>query len=124
MAFQNLTMTRGNDFSFDANVTQNGVPASISAYTFRMTAKWRPTDADGSALFQLTNGSGITILNGPAGTINVTIPRVATNSTSIPFHTINVPYDLQLNTGGATSATQTIMQGNLRILPNITITDP
>ena len=60
-------------------ITTAGVAEDISAWTdLRFTGKTSLAQADTSALFQLTIGSGLTIVNGPGGILDARIPPSVT----------------------------------------------
>lgn len=95
MAQQNLQMTRNNDYSASFQVLQNGTAVNLTGGTLRMTAKWKYSDLDASAVFQISSpSSGITVTDAANGKANFTIARAKT--TSLPSHQVNLYYDLQL----------------------------
>ena len=124
----NLKMVRGDDFSYNIQVLNNGSAQSLTSSTLRMTAKWLPTDVDASAVFSINSpSSGITITSAAGGLATVTVANTLTNVSAIPFHPVNLYYDTRV-TGNSVSGTpgtiNTIMYGQLTIVPDITRTAP
>lgn len=119
----NLTMVRADDFSFDIAVVLNGVPINLTGGTLRMTAKWKVTDPDADEVFSVsTPSNGIFFIDATVGTATVTIASALTNVTAIPFHKIDLPYDLRFTDSGGVIST--VMRGLLTILPNSSRTSP
>lgn len=122
MSRQNFEMVRGNDFAFNVAITLAGAPYNITTSSLRFIAKSDYSDADIAAIINLTVGSGITILNGPAGSAQIIIPRSNTVVASIPTnYTIDLFYELQVNNGGTTL---TPLHGILTIIPSVSQTTP
>jgi hypothetical protein len=119
----NLKMIRANDYSFNIQVILSGNPVNCTGGFLRMSAKWQPTDTDGNEIFAVESpSSGITWINQSQGTANILIARDLTNIPAVPYHRIDVPYDVQLT--NAAGQVQTVMYGTLTILPNISQTSP
>ena len=119
----NLKMIRGNDYSFNIQVIQNGNSVSLTGGTLRMTAKWNVTDTDANAVFSVYSPSnGISFISAVAGTATVTIASSLTNMASIPFHRIDLPYSIDLTT--AAGQKFTVMYGTLTVLPDANRTYP
>lgn len=119
----NLKMIRANDYSFNIQVILSGNPVNCTGGFLRMSAKWQPTDADANEIFAVESPSGgITWINQSQGTANILIARDLTNIAAVPFHRIDVPYDVQFTT--VAGQVQTVMYGTLTILPNISQQSP
>lgn len=115
----NLKMVRGDTYSFDARILLNGQPLDLTGGTVRMTAKWKVSDADNSAVFQLSSpASGITITDAVNGEITVTVAKTLTES--LPAKTVELAYDIQWV--DASTQVFTVLLGTLVIVPDVTIT--
>jgi len=113
----NLTMVRLDDFEFDIVATLNGSPINLTGCTLKMTAKWRPEDADNQAVFQIYSPSnGISITDATNGTAHVLIASTLTSA--LPLHTVYLPFDIQLF--DSTSKIRTLTLGTLKVVPDIT----
>lgn len=119
----NLKMIRANDYSFNIQVILNGNPVNCTGGTLRMSAKWLPTDTDGNEVFAVsTLTGGINYINATLGTATVTIASALTNIPAIPYHRVDLPYDIQYT--DSTGKRFTVAYGTLTILPNISQTSP
>lgn len=116
----NLQMKRGDTVSLTVTVTQNGSPFNLTGCAMRMTAKWNYTDADGSAVFTRTVGSGIVLTTPLSGIATVTIAPA--NTSSLPAYTNNLFYDIQVTDTG--SNVYTVQNGILTVDPDVSITTP
>jgi hypothetical protein len=67
------TIRRGTLEYRDFAVTTDGVATDLTGYTQWFTVKRRLADADAAAVFQLTNGSGITVVSAIGGTGTLTV---------------------------------------------------
>lgn len=119
----NLKMVRANDYSFQIQVILNGNPVNCTGGFLRFSAKWRAQDSDADEVFAIESpGSGIVWIDQTIGTATLTIARDLTNISAVPFHKIDLLYDLQLtNVAGSVF---TVMYGTLTIIPNISQTSP
>ncbi len=114
-----ITMVRESDLPFDILVTLDGAPLPLTGGTLYFTAKWAPTDADASAVFQRSSpSSGITFINAAGGTANVSI--VKANTTTLPYHDTELYYDLKFI--DASGHPWTVLRGKLLVQVNITRT--
>lgn len=119
----NLTMVRADTYSFDIAVVLNGVPINLTGGTLRMTAKWRVTDPDADEVFSVsTPSSGIVFVDAIVGTATVTIASDLTDVEEIPYHKIDLPYDIRYTDSGGNIFT--VMRGLLTILPNTSRATP
>ena len=119
----NLRMVRADDFLFNIQVILNGQPLNCNGGTLRMTVKWAVTDLDANEIFSLTSPSGgITWINQTLGTASILIPSADTNITAIPYHTVNLPYDIRFT--DLTGKIKTVMSGTLTVVPNTSQTSP
>jgi hypothetical protein len=110
----NLDMVRGNTFSFDILIEENDVPVNLTGGSLKMMAKWSPLDADASAVFTKSSPStGITVLSAVGGTANITIAPTDTNIAAIPYHDVNLYYDIRFTDGSGNVFT--VMRGNLLV---------
>lgn len=112
----NITMVRGDNYIFRGTVLNNGSVLDVSACTFTMTAKWSPKNSNAQAVFTRTNGSGITIIDGPNGVIEVEL--VPANTNSLPDSQVFLDYDIQMVNGAGKIFTVT--RGKLKVVPDIT----
>lgn len=114
-----IEMVRVSELSFDILATDNMIPIDLTGGTLYFTAKWAPTDADASAVFQLSSpSSGITFINAGSGTANITIPKTATST--LQYHNTDLYWDLKFI--NAASHPFTLMRGIITVLVNITRT--
>jgi hypothetical protein len=113
-----IRIVHSEDLTFTATIYLNGAVVNLDGATFYFTAKWEYSDADADAVFQLTNGSGITITNPAAGSISVEIPSLATSS--LPYSLLRLPYDLLIVTSEGTRGFP--LRGTLIVSPNVTRT--
>lgn len=113
-----LRVVHSEDFTFDATISLSGEVVNLDGATLYLTAKWQYSDTDADAIFQLTNGSGITVTNPGAGAISITIPTSATSS--LPYALLRLPYDLLVITLSGTRGYP--LRGTLIISPNVTRT--
>lgn len=116
----NLSMTRGDTFSFTLTVTQSGAVYNLTGCSIRMTAKYDPADVDASKVFVRTIGSGITVAS-PATGIAV-VALAAASTSSLPAVPVPLFYDIQVTDGS--SNIFTVVSGTLTVLPDISITTP
>lgn len=117
----NLKMVRGNNTSFNIQVVQGGSALNCTSGTLRMTAKWKPTDADVNEVFSVYSpANGITWTSAAGGLATITIAPGLTSS--LPYHQVNLPYDIQYT--DASSNPVTVGYGTLTVLPNISRTTP
>ncbi len=116
----NLSLVRGSTFSFDVIITNSGtgLPENLTNGTLKFTAKWDLIDADGSAVFQKTIGSGITVTNASQGQANIVISP--TDTSTLPFNIVNLNYDLKYT--DASGNIFITLLGLLNITPNVTQT--
>lgn len=76
-----LTMRRGDTSGWSALAVQpDGSPLDLTGYTLWFTAKRAIADTDAQAVFQLTNGAGITITDAAAGAFAINPRRADTSS--------------------------------------------
>lgn len=110
-----LTMVRGDTYSFNIAITQDGDPFNLTGYTLTMTAKWNVRDTGN--VFQLTSpASGIIITDAVNGLATVTVSP--SNTSSLPPHVVDLRYDIQASSG---STIYTPIRGILRVLPDVTV---
>ena len=119
----NLKMIRGNTYSFNIQVVMNGNAVNLTGGTLRMTAKWRLTDTDANDVFSVYSpNNGIAFISPTGGTATVTIASSLTNVTAIPYHRVDLPYDIEYT--DVSGNIFTVMYGTLTILPNASRTSP
>jgi hypothetical protein len=112
----NFTMTRGDTVILSGTTTLGGDPYDLTGATLVFTAKSRYTDADEDAIFQKTEGDGITVVSAAQGLFTVEIE---------PDDTADVPkvktvlfWDTQVT--DSESKKYTIASGKLIINPDVT----
>jgi hypothetical protein len=114
---QILRMTRGDRYSFTANVIINGDPFVLTNYAVSFTAKWEFDDLDAAAVISLTEGNGVTVTDPTGGVVNIIIPPSATRN--LPDRTVTLVYDIQATNGAA--EVYTLLQGHLVVRPDVRI---
>lgn len=115
-----LSMIRGSTFSFDVAISNSGtgLPENLTNGTLKFTAKWDLIDSDASAVFQKSIGSGITITNASQGQVNIVISP--TDTSTLPFNTVNLNYDLKYT--DSIGNIFTTLLGLINITSNVTQT--
>jgi hypothetical protein len=99
-------MRRGDTAGWNlAVVDTTGAPFDLTGYTLWFTAKRAITDADADAVFQLTNGAGITVTNAAGGLAAITPRRADTSSLT---EDVRLYVDVQLSSVGAPDETDTV----------------
>jgi hypothetical protein len=110
-----LTMVRGDTYSFDIAVLQNGAPFNLTGCTLLFTAKYNVRDA--SPFFQRSSVTGgITVTNATGGL--ATVAFTPSNTTPLALHIYDLPYDIQVTDGSGNIYTP--IRGILRVLPDVT----
>lgn len=106
----NAVCYAGATFDLNFTVKLSGTAIDLTGYTAALQVR---ESYDSSApLLSLTSGSGIT-LGGTAGTISVTAAASATAALEGGTYV----YDMTLNSG---SVVTRILQGNFKVLPEVT----
>ena len=114
-----IRMIRKDDYTFNIGVLQEGAAFNLTGCTVYMTAKYSYSDADGSAVFQLsTSGGQITVTNAAGGLATIAIPSSATSS--LANRVTHLLFDIQVVTGA--SKRHTVMRGTLIVNPEVTDT--
>jgi hypothetical protein len=115
-----IQLIRGDSKVLTVSVTRNNAPYDLTGHTLRFTAKYRYSDPDSQAVFQLTSapGGGITVTNATGGQARIEIEPVHT--ASLPPVRTRLVYDLQLTDGGG--GVYTVDIGELVVAPDVTIT--
>lgn len=109
-----LTMTRGNNKTFNVAVTVGGLPYSLAGTQLFFTTKKSPEDS--AYVFRKSIGSGITVTNEAAGL--ATIELVPADTTALPSLTTSLYYDLEVEKA---SKIYTLTSGRLVVDPDITV---
>jgi len=116
-----VVMKRGNNKRFNITIQdESGVPIDLTGAKLWFTVKRAVSDADGSALFQLTNdvNGGITVVNAEAG-IAVALVQPS-HTTSLPSaKTSQLFYDWKLKTASGELTTRET--GTILVTPAITL---
>lgn len=96
-----------------------GTPVDLTGATLWLTCKAADTDTDAAALFQKTNGAGLSITSAAGGTL---LAQLTTTDTDASKFTADrsYPFDLQLLTSGGEK--QTLLTGFFRAQTRITLT--
>jgi hypothetical protein len=106
----------GDDYRFDFElVDDSGDPVDVSGGVFTMTAKYKVTDGDGSAIVKMTGA-----ISNPPGTDGKFNFTLSESDVPGPEHIRGV-YDVQMTISGVT---ETVVSGNIEFLPNITQATP
>lgn len=113
---QTLEIWRGDtkEWSF-AVLDEHGAAVNITGATAKFTVKHSLADADGAAVFQKTESSGITIDAGTGGTGSVKVSPADT-SAQVDARVVLI-WDLQVIVGGNT---YTPAAGELLVWPSVT----
>lgn len=106
----NITAYQGATFNYVATWSIGGTAVDLTNYSAAMQV--RTTYTSGSAIFSLTNGSGIT-LGGTAGTITAEISAAAMGAATAGQYV----YDLELDSG---SEVTRLLQGDFTIKAEVT----
>ena len=111
-----LIMYRGDAAIFNLQCLQsNGDPLDITTGDLWFTAKSSARQSDVDAVFQKTNGDGVSIVDGPNGLATVTL---STEDTSTVYAPSYLAWDLQyVTTGGQPT---TLLAGTLLIKADVT----
>lgn len=117
MITQNLSMVHGDTAVFPFTVTLNGALYDVTNCTFWFTVKSQYTDSD-AGIFQLTSGSGISIIDGPNGQIEVVVPKSQAYSPAWTNADTTFEYDLQMKTQAG--AVKTLNRGKFTVLAEVT----
>lgn len=129
---ENLILSRGDNYDLQLTVladsgrykavpsaNASGTAVDVTTAEFRFTAKYGKTQLDSAAVFTRINGTGITLTTPASGII--TINFVPANTDSLPGYSIYLVYDLQMRLA---TKVYTLMQGKLRVDPDVSITAP
>lgn len=116
----NLTMYRGDDEEFGGVVTEDDeiTPVDITGWEIWFTAKTAILDADGSALFILETGAGITITDAVNGEYEISIAAALTDA----LITLSGEYFCDLQVKDLGGKVRTLLTGKLTIKAEITRT--
>lgn len=112
-----FTMYRGDTVSLLASVVANGAVYDITGAAIYFTAKWNYTDEDGSAVFQKSIGSGISVTSAVNGRFTVTISP--TDTSSLPNGKHQLLWDCQMVT--SQGSIYTLASGYLVVYPDVTL---
>lgn len=109
-------MQRGDSYIFEATVTDSaGAAVDLTGYSIWSTGKHALTDADGSAVYQVTKaGGGITVTGASSNVARVTIPASATTSLTT---NVTIFWDVQIKSG---DNVYTVARGTLGIYLDVT----
>lgn len=117
-----LKMIRGDTYSRQFVVIQDGQFYNLTGATVRMTFKWSLGDSDGNAVKILTSavGGGIVINDAKGGVFTFTLNP--SDTSGMPPKRVDLYYDAQVtdNLGNV----YTVAYGKLAILPDSSITSP
>jgi hypothetical protein len=111
-----IRIKRGRTKRFIVTVKVGGVARNVTNDTFWFTVKSRFSDLDNAALFQLTNGSGISMYAPTLGKILVAIEPGDTDG--CPSQRTVYNYDLSV--AYQTGEKYTISEGAFAVEPDIT----
>lgn len=116
----NISMIRGDTYPFQMAIILDSLAVNLTGCLLEFTAKWRVTDTDNQAVIQLTSAtSGGIIIDDPInGLATVTIG--ATNTLALPYHKVELLYDVRLT--DTLGKIHTVLYGTLTVRPNITQT--
>lgn len=115
-----MKMIRGDTYSRQFIVFQDGQYYNLTNCSVRMTFKWSFDDADGDAFLVLTEGDGITVTSPTQGTFTFLIEPADT--LSLPPRRVELFFDAQVT--DAQSNVYTVAYGKLVIIPDVSVTTP
>jgi len=111
-----IRIKRGRTKRWIVTVKVGGLTRDVTNDTFWFTVKQRFSDADNAALFQLTNGSGISLYDPTHGQILVAIDPG--NTDGCPSQRTVYQYDLSIKY--ASGQKYTLSEGSFAVEPDIT----
>lgn len=114
---QTIEMVRGDtkEWGF-AVLDENGAPVTLAGASAYFTGKTRTSYSDASSIFQLVNGSGITIDAGASGTGTIKLSPVHTSA--VPDVRTTLVFDFVVKISGNV---YTVSRGNLVVYPDVTL---
>jgi hypothetical protein len=107
----NIVAEQGSTFTLQFTIDTDGTPWNLTSYTAAMQV--RPFVESTTKIFDLTNGSGIT-LGGVTGTVTVSISAQNMGNAPAGRHV----YDLELTSSG--NEVTKILAGTFVITPEVT----
>ncbi len=115
-----MKMIRGDTYSRQFIIFQDGQYYDLTNCSVRMTFKWQFDDSDNDAFLVLTEGDGITVTAPTQGTFTFLIEPADTEG--LPPRKVELLFDAQVT--DAQSNVYTVAYGKLIILPDVSITTP
>ena len=115
-----MKMIRGDTYSRQFIVFQDGQYFDLSECSVRMTFKWAFDDSDADAFLILTEGNGITVTSATNGTFTFQIEPEDTED--LPPRLVELLFDAQVT--DSLGNVYTVAYGKLIILPDVSITVP
>lgn len=113
-------LARGTDKTFFIDVSLDGVPLDLTGYTIKLLAKRSPADADVSAWFAKSIGSGLSLEHGPGSAVNNRIRVVISpvNTASLPDKLTPLYFDCKVK--GQDGLVHRVADGTIVVSPDIT----
>lgn len=114
----NLSMIRGDTMVMSMTIVNDGIPQDITGGTFWFTAKNRLSDEDTAAVFEKTNGDGITLTDPTHGVARIELVPADTEDMVISdSRGVNLYWDIQYkNVGGKV---YTVARGLLTVYADV-----
>lgn len=103
-AWQNLSVVENNDVLFTLDLTDNGVPFDITAYTVSIVLKSAEAAADNTGT-TFTTSNGLTVVSAKLGQVTWALPHTSTTTPGTQWWRCDV-VDVSSNR-------TTVMMGNL-----------
>jgi hypothetical protein len=114
----NMKMIRARTFIFKAIAFNDGARVNLTGCTLTFTAKWETTDGVGLIVADNGGTGGITVTDAVNGEFTVEITPAQTDIAAIPYHRIDLQYDVELL--NVASQKFSLLQGTIVVFPNIT----
>lgn len=109
-------MIRGDDVTFDVEVTDDGDPVPLdTATSIRFTAKRSLEDADADAVLALSLGDGITVDVAETHIAHLVIPAASTDQLQAPTYLV---WDIEVT--DEDGLIHTVAEGLLHITADVT----
>jgi hypothetical protein len=112
-----LEIVRGDTVAITITVTLAGVAVDLTGASVWFTAKRHLTDADASAVFQLTVGAGIVLTNAAGGVATATI--LPAHTSGLTGESTRLHFDVQVKPAAGT--VHTVARGALVVRADVTV---
>jgi hypothetical protein len=118
MNTNHIRMAKNESRKWNCQVSSDGEALSLTGCSLSFTVKSALTQTDGQALFQLSIGSGITLVNTVSGVYTLEISTLCTSNVALSANNQTYYFDhrIKLSTG----AVKQLESGQLIITPCVT----